>query len=160
MFTLLTTIVSFMSGGLPKILDFFQDKADKAHELALTQIQMTQQLELQKLGYVAQKELEEVKLDEVNAQADAQIITGAQANDTASAVGASTWVVNIRALIRPAITFGLFGIFLFVEIFGANYAYHTGVSFDDALKMLWAEDVQTVWASIIGFYFGCRHFSK
>ena len=31
MFTLLTTVISFLSGGVPKLLDFFQDRADKSH---------------------------------------------------------------------------------------------------------------------------------
>jgi hypothetical protein len=29
MFTLISTALSFLMGGLPKLLDFFQDKADK-----------------------------------------------------------------------------------------------------------------------------------
>ena len=45
MLTLLSTLVSFLSGGLPRILDFFQDKQDKKHELALAQLQMQQQME-------------------------------------------------------------------------------------------------------------------
>ena len=87
-------------------------------------------------------------------------ILGAYTNDTESAKGASVWVINVRALVRPAITFGLFGIFLYVELFGCYYAIHTGVKFNDAIKILWNQDTQTVWASIIGFYFGCRHFGK
>jgi hypothetical protein len=160
MFTLLTTIVSFLSGGVPKILDFFQDKSDKAHELQMTQLQMQQQLELQKLGYVAQKDLEEVKLSEVQDQTASSDLQAALAADTASAVGASTWVINIRALIRPAITFGLFAIFLFVELFGCWYSYYNGVKVEVVLPLLWNTDTQTIWASIVGFYFGCRHFSK
>ena len=39
MMTLITTLISFLSGGLPKLLDFFQDKQDKKHELALAQLQ-------------------------------------------------------------------------------------------------------------------------
>jgi len=153
-------MISFLSGSAPKILDYFQDKSDKAHELQLAQLQMQQQLELQKLGYVAQKDLEEVKYSEIQEQTASSDLQAALANDTASAVGASTWVINIRALIRPAITFGLFAIFLFVELFGCWYAYYNGVKFDAALPLLWNADTQTIWASIVGFYFGCRHFSK
>ena len=35
MLTLLSTLISFLMGGLPKLLDFFQDRADKLHELGL-----------------------------------------------------------------------------------------------------------------------------
>ena len=163
MFTLLTTIVSFLAGSTPKFLEFFQDRNDKNHELALAQLQMTQQLELQRAGYVAQKELEEIRLDEIKVQTSADIyeahiedVQNARNNDTQSAKGASQWVVNIRALIRPAITFGLFSIFMFVELFGFYYAVHTGVSYETALDLLWDNETQIVWASIIGFYFGTR----
>jgi hypothetical protein len=160
MFTLLTTVVSFLSGGFPKILEYFQNKSDNKHELQMAQLQMTQQLELQKLGYVAQKDLEEIKFSEVKEQTASSDLSAALANDTSSGIGASTWVINIRALVRPAITFGLFAIFLFVEIFGCWYAYYNGVKFNDAIQLLWNQDTQTVWASIVGFYFGCRHFDK
>jgi hypothetical protein len=160
MFTLLTTVVSFLSGGFPKILEYFQNKSDNKHELEMAQLQMTQQLELQKLGYVAQKDLEEIKFDEIKEQTASSDLSAALANDTSSAIGASVWVINIRALVRPAITFGLFAIFLFVEIFGCWYAYYNGVKFNDAIQLLWNSDTQTIWASIVGFYFGCRHFDK
>jgi len=160
MFTLLTTVVSFLSGGFPKILEYFQNKSDNKHELEMAQLQMTQQLELQKLGYVAQKDLEEIKFNEVQEQTASSDLSAALANDTSSGIGASVWVINIRALVRPAITFGLFAIFLFVEIFGCWYAYYNGVKFNDAIQLLWNSDTQTIWASIVGFYFGCRHFDK
>lgn len=163
MFTLLTTIVSFLAGNTPKFLEFFQDRQDKKHELALAQLQMQQQLELQRAGFVAQKELEEIKLEEYNVQADVDKynafvsdVQNARDNDTESAKGASRWVINVRALVRPAITFGLFSIFLFVELFGFFYFYHNGVDPIEAVKALWSEETQIVWASIIGFYFGTR----
>ena len=35
MLTLITTVVSFLTGGIPKIIEFFQDKSDKSHELTM-----------------------------------------------------------------------------------------------------------------------------
>lgn len=163
MFTLLTTVVSFLAGNTPKFLEFFQQKSDQKHELALAQLQMTQQLELQKAGFVAQKDLEEIKFNELKTQTEssdyqARIsdINSARVNDIETSKGASTWVINARSLVRPAITFGLFAIFLFVELFGCWYAYYNGVDFTAALKLLWNSETQIVWASIVGFYFGTR----
>jgi len=163
MFTLLTTLVSFLAGNTPKFLEFFQNKSDQKHELALAQLQMQQQLELQKAGFVAQKDLEEIKFDELKTQTAADQykseladVGNARNSDDKSAEGASTWVINVRALVRPAITFGLFTIFLFVEVFGFYYAIDTGVEFKTALNVLWSNDTQIIWASIVGFYFGTR----
>jgi hypothetical protein len=163
MFTLLTTVVSFLAGNTPKFLEFFQQKSDQKHEVALAQLQMTQQLELQKAGFVAQRDLEEIKFNELKIQTDsnnyqAKIsdINSARLNDTETSKGASTWVINLRSLVRPAITFGLFSIFLFIELFGCWYAYYNGVDFSVALDLLWDNETQIIWASIVGFYFGTR----
>ncbi|CAB4197254.1 hypothetical protein UFOVP1317_1, partial [uncultured Caudovirales phage] len=82
------------------------------------------------------------------------------AHDIAIGQGASTWVVNARAMVRPAITYGMFILFAFVEIFGFVYAWKSGVTFDLALDKLWDDDTQTIWASIVSFWFGTQAFSK
>jgi hypothetical protein len=163
MFTLLTTVISFLAGNTPKFLEFFQQKSDQKHEIALAQLQMTQQLELQKAGFVAQKELEEIEFDKLKVQtasddykARISDINSARLNDTETSKGASTWVINLRSLVRPAITFGLFSVFLFIELFGCWYAYYNGVDFKVALDLLWDNETQIIWASIVGFYFGTR----
>lgn len=167
MLTMISTIVSFLMGGMPKLLDFFQDRSDKKHEVALAQMQMTQQLEMQKQGFVAQQRIEEIRLDELKVDAevrsheiDVKEHEALLAHDTASAVGASKWVINARAMVRPAITYGMFGLLLFVDIFGFWYAYHTGVGFETALNILWDDDSQQIFASIIAFYFGGQAFKK
>ena len=46
MLTLLSTLISFLMGGLPKLLEFFQDRSDKKHELELAQMQIARELEI------------------------------------------------------------------------------------------------------------------
>jgi len=145
---------------VPKILDFFQNKSDNKHELAMAQLQMTQQLELQKAGYVLQKDIEEIKYDQIQTQVAGEERTALYEHDIEIGKGASTWVINLRAMVRPAITFGLFGLLVVVELFGFYYAVHTGISYNDAMRTLWSDDMQTVWASIVAFHFGTRAFAK
>jgi hypothetical protein len=160
MLTLFTTLISFLTGGLPKLLNFFQDKTDKSHELAMAQLQFTQQLELQKAGFSLQKDLEEIKYDEIQTQTAAGERTALYQHDIEIGKGASTWVINLRAMVRPAITFGLFGLLVCVELFGFYFAVHTGTSYQLAMSNLWSSDMQTVWASIVAFHFGTRAFAK
>ena len=160
MLTLFTTLISFLTGGLPKLLDFFQDKTDKSHELAMAQLQFTQQLELQKAGFSLQKDLEEIKYDEIQTQTAAGERSALYQHDIEIGKGASTWVINLRAMVRPAITFGLFGLLVCVELFGFYFAVHTGTSYQLAMSNLWSSDMQTVWASIVAFHFGTRAFAK
>ena len=160
MFTLLTTLVSFLTGGVPKLLDFFQNKADNKHELEMAQLQFTQQLELQKDGFSLQKDLEEIKYDEIQNTTAGAERTALYQHDIEIGKGASTWVINARAMVRPAITFGLFGLLVCVELFGFYFAVHTGTTYQVAMNNLWSTDMQTVWASIVAFHFGTRAFAK
>jgi hypothetical protein len=167
MITLLTTLLSFLAGGLPKFLDFFQDRADKKHEIALAQMQIEREMELRKAGFEAQARVEEIRTDQLTINADVQVQQIAlqekqalYAHDIAIGEGASRWVINARALVRPVITYGMFGLLCFINVFGAAYAWKIGTPFETVLANLWDADTQIIWASIISFWFGSQAFSK
>jgi hypothetical protein len=171
MLTLLSTLVSFLMGGLPKILDFFQDKADKSHELKLAQMQTERELQLAAAGYVAQQQIEAIKLDEIRTQTqsaekvsliDAQKaeMNAIYAHDISLNEGTSTWMKDFRASVRPVITYGFF--FLLVGIDGvlAYKGLTSGVEFNVLADQLWDDETQALFASIIAFHFGGRAFGK
>jgi len=133
MITLFTTLVSFLTGGLPSLLGFFQDKSDKKHELELARLQTERELELLESLY---------------------------AHDIEISKGSAQWVINSRAMVRPAITYGLFLMFAFVEVFGFWFAFHKDVPFDVALNLLWDDETQIIWASVVSFWFGTQAFKK
>jgi len=72
MITLLSTLVSFLMGGLPKVLDFFQDRSDKKHELELAQMQTERELKMLAAGYAAQAKVEEIRTDQIAMQTAVQ----------------------------------------------------------------------------------------
>ena len=171
MITLLSTLISFLAGGLPKLLDFFQDKTDKKHELELAQLQTAHELEMQKAGFAAQARVEEIGLDQIQAQSAAQTqqtIIGAQqaemqavyAHDTSLNEGTSQWVKNVRALVRPVITFGFFGLLVFIDAGLFYFGWQKGTDFTTLANMLWDNETQALFASIIAFHFGGRAFGK
>jgi hypothetical protein len=69
-------------------------------------------------------------------------------------------VINARAFTRSFITYGLFFLFAFVEIFGFYYAVKTGVDFSVALDVLWDGETQIIWASVVSFWFGTQAFKS
>jgi hypothetical protein len=160
MITLLSTLASFLMGGLPKILDFFQDRSDKSHELQLAKMQSERELALAERGFVAQARIEEIRTDQVAMQTAVQERQALYAHDIEIGKGASQWVVNIRALVRPLITYGMFLMLLFVNIFGFFYAWKTGVPFEQAMEILWDEDSAIIFSSVIAFWFGTQSFKK
>lgn len=160
MLTLFTTLISFLSGGLPKLLDFFQDKQDKKHELALAQIQVQMQLEAQKAGFQAQERVEEIHTEQIQIQTQATERQALYAHDIEIGKGASQWVINARAMVRPTITYGLFFLLVAIDVAGVWYAWTMDVPFPDMMKLIWGDDTQIIWASVVAFYFGTRAFQK
>jgi len=171
MLTLLSTLISFLMGGLPKILDFFQDRADKSHELKLAQMQTERELQLLQAGYAAQQKIEEIKLEEIRTETASQekqsLIAAQQSememvykHDMSLNEGTSPWMKDLRAGVRPIITFGFFFLLVFVDVGLFAYGWHRGTDFKELAEMLWDSETQALFASIIAFHFGGRAFGK
>jgi hypothetical protein len=158
-------------GGLPKLLDFLQDRQDKKHELNLAQMQIQRELEMRKLGFEAQERVEHIHTQQLEIEtksAEKQSLVQAQqaemqaiyAHDTSLNEGTSTWMKNLRASVRPVITYGFFFLLLFIDIGLFAYGWNSGVPFTELAEMLWDSDTQALFASIIAFHFGGRAFGK
>jgi hypothetical protein len=160
MLTLFSTLASFLSGGLPRLLDFFQDRTDKKHELQMAQMQIERELQLKKAGLEVQERIEAIELQGIEVRAALEERTALYNHDIEIGKGASRWVINLRACVRPIITYGMFMLFAFVEIFGFYYATHSSVDFMVALQTLWNTETQIIWASIVSFWFGTQAFKK
>ena len=171
MLTLLSTLISFLMGGLPKILDFLQDRQDKKHELNLAQMQIQRELEMRKLGFEAQERVEHIHTQQLEIEtksAEKQSLVQAQqaemqaiyAHDMSLNEGTSTWMKNLRASVRPVITYGFFFMLVFIDIGLFAYGWSRGVPFTELAEMLWDADTQALFASIIAFHFGGRAFGK
>ncbi len=158
-------------GGLPKLLDFFQDRSDKSHELKLASMQTERELALAAAGFAAQQKVEEIRLDEIKTQTEAdnkQALIGAQqaemqalyAHDMSLNEGTSQWVKNARAMVRPAITYGFFLLLCALDAVLAYKGITGGASFQELSDQLWDNETQALFAAIISFHFGGRAFGK
>jgi hypothetical protein len=160
MLTLVSTLLGFASGGLPKVLDFVQDRGDKKHELALMAAQRERELALAKEGFIAQAAVEEIKTEQIAMQTQAQEKLAMWAHDAKIGEGASTWVINLRASVRPVVTYLFVGLLIVVDVAGIWYAYSTGVAFAEAMDMVFSDDEMAILAAIIAFWFGSQAFNK
>lgn len=160
MMTLISTLLGFASGGLPKVLDFVQDRGDKKHELALMAAGREREIALAKEGFVAQARVEEIKTEQIAMQTQAQEKLAMWKHDMKIGEGASTWVINLRASVRPIVTYLFVGLLITVDVAGIWYAYSTGVPFAAAMDMVFSDDEMSILAAIIAFWFGSQAFSK
>jgi hypothetical protein len=152
--------MGFAAGGLPKVLDFVQDRGDKKHELALMAANREREIALAKEGFIAQARVEEIKTDQIAMQTQAQEKLAMWKHDMKIGEGASTWVINLRASVRPVVTYLFVGLLIVVDVAGIWYAYSTGVAFAEAMDMVFSDDEMAILAAIISFWFGSQAFSK
>jgi len=166
MLSLLSTLGGLLISGLPKLLEFFQNKADQKHELALAQIQVERELQLAAAGFVAQAHMEEIRTDQVAMETEARMTEAALAHDEQVLKKASRWVANYVGTVRPTVTY----IFVFelvaINAFMAWYLYQQPgliTSIDDIIRysdLIFSSDEMAMLGGIIGFWFGSRAWSK
>jgi hypothetical protein len=160
MMTMVSTFLSFLAGGLPKILAIFQDRQDKKHELALVAAQKERELALAERGFIAQARVEEIKLEQIQTQTAAEERQALYSHDVEIGKGASQWMINLRASVRPVVTYIFVLELVIINIAGMWYAWNQSVPFAIALENVFSEDEMAILASIIAFHFGGRAFSQ
>jgi hypothetical protein len=160
MLTLISTALSFLMGGLPKLMDYFQDKSDKAHELDLAKMQTEREMQMLKEGYIAQARVEEIRTEQISIQTAEKEREALYAHDIAIGQGASQWVINLRASVRPMVTYLFVFLLIVVDIASICWAWSTGTSFAEAIPLVFDADEMQILASIIAFWFGTQAFAK
>jgi hypothetical protein len=160
MMTMLSTFLSFMAGGLPKILQIFQDRQDKKHELALVAAQKERELALAERGFIAQARVEEIKLEQIQTQTALEERQSLYEHDMKIGEGASQWMINLRASVRPVVTYIFVLELVAINIAGVWYAYTTGIPFAAAMAEVFSDDEMLILSSIIAFWFGTQAFGK
>jgi predicted PurR-regulated permease PerM len=166
MLSLISTLGGLLISGLPKLLDYFQNKADQKHELALAKMQTERELQLAAQGFAAQQRIEEIRTDQVMMQTEAQMTEAALAHDEKVLEKASQWVANYVGTVRPTVTYIFVIELVLINLFLCYYLYaNPGLvdSMDDVLKytdIIFSPDEMAMLGGIIGFWFGSRQWNK
>lgn len=160
MLSIISGILGFATSGLPSVLDFFKNKGDQKHELAMARLEMERAMEMAKAGFASQERIEEFRTDQVEMETYAQERMALYKHDEKLSEGAAPWVLTLRASVRPVITYIFVFILLFVDIVGMWWAISSGQDFVTALNIIFSEEEMAIFASIIGFWFGSRHWDK
>jgi hypothetical protein len=160
MLSILSGILGFATSGLPSVLKFFEQKGDQKHELQMAKLDMERTLALAEKGYASQERIEEFRTDQVEMETYAQERVALYQHDEKVTEGASTWVINLRASVRPIITYIFVFLLLFTDVAGMIWAIKTGVDFTTAMTLIFSDEEMAIVASIIGFWFGSRHWEK
>jgi len=166
MLSLISTLGGLLISGLPKLLEFFQNKADQKHELALARMQNERELAMAAQGFAAQQRIEEIRTDQVAMQTEAQMTEAALKHDEKVLEKASQWVANYVGTVRPTVTYLFVLELILINGFMAVYLWNHPdliTSIDDIIKysdLIFSSDEMAMLGGIIGFWFGSRQWSK
>ena len=166
MLSIISTLGGLLISGLPRVLDFFQDKSDKKHEVELARLQNERELAMAREGFLSQQRVEEIRTEQVAMQSEAQMQNAALDHDKAVISRASGWVVNYVGTVRPTITY----IFV-LELVAINAWIVWNIftmpglvtNLEDVLMMtdkVFSDDEMAMLGGIIGFWFGSRGWSR
>ena len=140
MITLIGSALGFATSFLPKIMDYYQSKADNAHELKM-------------LEAMAANKREEMALD-----AEIREVETVHKHD--AQISGGKFIDGLRASVRPVITYLFVGLFIFVEVSAYIIMLNKGMSAIEASQMVWSAEINGLFAAIISFWFGGRTFGK
>jgi hypothetical protein len=166
MLSLFSTLGGLLISGLPKFLEYFQNKADQKHELALARVQTEKELQLAAAGFVAQQRVEEIRTDQISMQTDAQMTEAALKHDEKVLEKASQWVANFVGTVRPVVTYIFVLELCAINAWIAYYVYSNPqlvLNMDDLIRLsdiIFSTDEMAMLGGIIGFWFGSRSWSK
>jgi len=166
MLSLLSTLGGLLISGLPKLLEFYQNKADQKHELALAAVQTERELALAAAGFAAQARVEEIRTDQIAMQTEAQMTVAAYDHDKSVLEKASTWVASYVGTVRPTVTYIFVGELVAINAALTIYLFmNPGLvqNVDDLIKyagIIFSDDEMAMLGGIIGFWFGSRNWSK
>lgn len=166
MLSLLSTLGGLLISGLPKLLDYFQNRADQKHELELARVQTERELQLAAQGFAAQARMEEIRTEQVQMQTEAAMTERALQHDEKVLEKSSRWVANYVGTVRPTVTY----IFIF-ELVAINAAIawfaftQPGLVKDieglmRVTTVIFSEDEMAMLGGILGFWFGTRSWNK
>lgn len=166
MLSLFSTLGGLLISGLPKLLEFFQNKADQKHELALARVQTERELQLAAAGFAAQARVEEIRTEQVAMETNARMTEAALAHDEKVLDRASQWVASYVGTVRPTVTYIFVAELVLINGFMCYYLWeHPGLirSIDDVIlysELVFSSDEMAMLGGIIGYWFGSRGWSK
>lgn len=144
MLSILGSVLGFGTSFLPKVLGFFEEKRDQAHELQMMDKQLEQQLQI---GVQ--------KLQMVNVDADIRETEVLHKEHASITKKSSQWVINLSASVRPIITYCLF-----IEFAALTLSVNMGWIGMEQYTMIWNSEFQAIFAAVVSFWFGQRSFNR
>ncbi len=147
MISLLGSLIGFTTGFLPEVLNFFKRRQEHS-----------QKLEMMKLQLEMAAKHSELRLQELDKEADIAETRGIYQHDRS--INAGRFINSLRGSVRPVITYAFFLMFCATEIVILMKVLGSGGNWMDAITVMWSDETQALFAAVMSFWFGNRAVSK
>lgn len=153
------TLITVGSGGLggllrlaPEIMKGFDRKHERAHELAMMQIEIQ----------IVEKRLEHEmrKVDAAMSIAEMDAISAAVKEQGQTARAAGKFVAAISALVRPLVTYWYVFLYSAVKIVAMTMAVAAGSDWKEVLVNSWTPEDMSILSMILMFWFVGRRYER
>lgn len=153
---MIETLLGSLFGGMfrlaPEVLRWLDRKNERQHELNMFQLQTD--LEKVKGSFAVEQKYVE------HSTATLDAIEAAFKEQAASAASSYKWVSAVSALVRPGVTYALFGLYVLVKLAAMTYAINTGQPWREVLMIHWSSDDFAMLNMILTFWFVGRSIEK
>ncbi len=147
MITLISTIVGFLASLLPAVIKYLEKKQDNGHEITLRKLE----IEAASQGIALQARMEQIK---------AVIEENRAIYVHDGSLTASQFINDLRASVRPVITYTFFFLFCGIKIILLMEGIKTGLPIEKLIVLVWDEYTASIFGGILAFWFGTRMWEK
>lgn len=148
--TIISTILGILTSAIPNLIRIWEKRIDAKYEIELTKIR----IEAIQAGLKVSKEIEDIR----------EIVReGESTREHDTFLVGSPFIENLRASVRPVITYTLFFLFVFVKLTAFAVLMNQGVTVQNieiVMKVLFDDATVAIFSTVLGFWFGARALEK
>lgn len=143
-------------GGLfrlaPEVLKYLDKENERNHELDMFRLQTD--LEKQRGQFKVEERYVDYSVEQLKA------VQEAFKEQAATATASYKWVSAVSALVRPSITYVLFGLYVAIKIILVSYAVNSGTPWNEIAALHWTAEDFAMLNMILTFHFLGRPIEK
>jgi len=147
--SVLGTALGLGSAIATEIVEIRKQKQAFAHELAMTK---------ERAKIASAETLQKIQV--LNVEADIEEMKKLYEHDIAIGANQSEFMSNLRASVRPVVTYLFFFLFVFLKVVTFCVLLKQAELNLDLIATMWDANTQTLFSSIVTFWFGRRAMEK
>jgi hypothetical protein len=156
--TIISSLLGILSSTIPSVIKYLERKQEISYELAITNLKIEATIR----GVELEQELQKIKT--IQGESEDLVEEGSSLRQHDLGLTGGSFIGDLRASVRPVITYAFFGLFLGVKVLvaivivsQAGLNINTMQTFSASIL---DESTIAIFGTILGFWFGSRSLAK